>query len=101
MTVFKRRDELVVCIRDMVFLVCGVVLIITGHVYWAIAAFIGALFRMEIGNIITFAKVMRRYKSQVRTMREVTNRIVNTAEEKGVLAKEEVDFYRKTLGDKV
>ena len=97
-TGLERRDEAVVCFRDMVFVVCGTALVITGHIYWAIPAFIGAIFRMEVGNIITFAKAMRMYAQKVRLMRDTTDQIVTTSVEMGILTKEEADAYREEIG---
>ena len=94
-TGIKRRDEIAVSVRDMVFVACGTVLIITGHLYFAIAAFLCAAFRFEIGNAVVFAKAIRAHASVVRE--SITGRIISTALKKGLLTEEEVAKYIKDL----
>ena len=96
-TGMKKREEIVVCMRDMVFVVCGTVLVIAGHIWFGVAAFICAGFRFEIGNYVVFARAIRKYSGKVRTMRETVDRIVSTAKDKGLMSEEMVKAYRETV----
>ena len=100
-TGIKRRDELAVCIRDMTFVICGVVLVSTGHLYWALLAFIGAAFRFELGNAYQYTKGIMRMRHEVkRRLKEydqAVKSLIETAVANGAIDREKAEQIKKTF----
>ena len=100
-TGIKRRDELAVCIRDMTFVICGVVLVCTGHLYWAVAAFIGAAFRFELGNAYQYIKSIMRIRQETKRSiaryDQAVKSIIDTALENGAIDREKAEEIKKSF----
>ena len=99
MTGLRNRDEIAVCIRDMVFVACGTACLLCGHPWFAAAAFVCAAIRFDLSSTVVYAKHIRACNRYVRAMRSVTDSIVKTAVEKGVMDEDALKAYREALND--
>ena len=100
-TGIKRRDELAVCIRDMTFVICGVILVCTGHFNWAFLAFIGAAFRFELGNAYQYTKSIMRIRQEakrsVARYDQAVKSLIDTALENGAIDREKAEEIKKSF----
>ena len=81
----KERSEVAVSIRDMVFVLCGTALIITGHLYFAIVAFVCAAVRFDLGGYSAFSKKLKELNERSKAMKNATDTLVKTARDRGLI----------------
>lgn len=93
----KERDEIVVSIRDMVFVLCGTALVITGHLYFAIAAFVCAAFRFDLGGYVQFAKKMKEAEDRVMASKRIMDQLVETARKRGLVDDKWFEGYKEAM----
>lgn len=81
----KPRDEIAVSVRDMVFVACGTVLIITGHLYFAIAAFVCAAFRFDLGGFVQYTKKLKEINESAKAQKSIFDDLVKRAHNAGLV----------------
>lgn len=93
----KKRDEIVVSIRDMVFVLCGTALVITGHLYFAIAAFVCAAFRFDLSGYMQLAKKMQEAEERMMASKHIVDQLVETARKHGLVDDKWFENYKETM----
>lgn len=93
----KARDEVAVSIRDMVFVACGTVLIITGHLYFAIVAFVCAAFRFDLGGFVQYAKKLKEIAERAKAQNNAVDELVKRAHNAGLVDDAWVRNYEESV----
>lgn len=96
-TEIKRRDEIAVSVRDMVFVACGTVLIITGHLYFAIAAFVCAAFLFDLGGFVQYAKKLKEIQESAKAQKSIVDDVVKRAHNAGLVDDAWVRNYEESV----
>lgn len=81
----KPRDEIAVSVRDMVFVACGTVLVVTGHLYFAIAAFVCAAFRFDLGGFVQYTKKLKEIAESAKAQKSIFDDLVKRAHNAGLV----------------